>query len=62
MSYAYAGNKYIDENGKTYKVNGLIIKDGSLVFGTNDKGELIYKDRSTDNIILTINSDIIYLN
>ena len=56
MSYAYAGNKYIDENGKTYKVNGLIIKDGSLIFGTNDNGELIYKD-NTDNIVLTINSD-----
>ena len=56
MSYAYAGNKYVDENGRVYKVNGLI-NNGDLVFSTNSNGELLYKSKSTDDIVLTIRPD-----
>lgn len=56
MSYAYAGNKYVDENGRVYKVKGLINND-DLVFSTNSSGELLYKSKLTDDIILTISAD-----
>ena len=62
MSYAYAGNKYVDENGRVYKVNGLI-NNGDLVFSTNSNGELLYKSKSTDDIVLTIRPDgYLYIN
>lgn len=56
MSYMYIDNKFVDENGQVYQLNGLIDK-GNLEFAYNDKGDLLYKDKTTGEIVFVVQAD-----
>lgn len=56
MSYMYIDNKFVDENGQVYQLNGLIDK-GNLEFAYNDKGDLLYKNKTTGEIVFVVQAD-----